>query len=241
MGRQLLLRRGTLKPAPVAAAGHALPTTNLSRRWRADSIAQTDNTAVATWANLAGGVDLTQATGASQPTYRTGRQNGKSAVAWPTSGNSSYVSASTFATLAQPFTMVGVCKPQDIGNMELAHWGNAEMYIQSGKWGVFAGSGFASTPAPVAATWYVFTAVFNGSTSAIYVNGTSVGTGSTSSGSGLSSTLNLGRHASNGSLNWRGDIGEFLVYSEAADANKRAQIHTYAQDYWGISVADYTP
>lgn len=220
---------------------YTVPATNLRNRWRADSIAQADNTAVASWPNLNGGVDLAQATSGDRPTYRTGRQNGKPAVAWPTSaGGTVHLLSTAFATQAQPVTFVGILKPSDISNMEFFHWGGtAEMYIESSKWNSWTGaSSIASAGAPTPNAWVVWTFVVNGASSAMYINGTQVATGNAGSLS-LGTTLNFGRHASTAGRNWRGDIGEFIVYTDAADATKRAQIHSYVQDYWGITVADY--
>jgi hypothetical protein len=222
------------------AQPHVLPATNLSRRWRADSIAQANNSAIATWPALVGGVDLVQTTPASQPTYVTNRKNGKPAAAWPTGGGSTYmVNATSFAVQSQPVTLSVVCKPYDIASsIELVGWNSIELFIQSSKWSSWSNATIVGSTA-VAGAWVVLTAVFNGATSSIYINGTQVGTGNGSSGQ-LGAILNLGRHQTN-FQNWHGDIGELLVYNAAADATTRAQIHSYVQDYWGITVSDYTP
>jgi hypothetical protein len=225
------------------AQPHALPATNLLRRWRADSIAQANNTAVATWPALIGGVDLTQATAGDRPTYVTNRQNGKPAVTWGTSANTMHLGATGFTVQAQPVTITAICKPSEIAaTMELLGFSgggnNAEMYMQSSKWRSWANAELISTGNATANAWVVFTFVLNGSTSALYINGTQVASGSGGNAT-LRETFFLGRHPTNG-LNWRGDIGEVIIYTGAADATTRAQIHSYVQDYWGITVTDYT-
>lgn len=45
--------------------------TSLKAWWKASSIAQGDNTAVASWTDVIGGIAAVQATGSLQPTYRT--------------------------------------------------------------------------------------------------------------------------------------------------------------------------
>jgi hypothetical protein len=85
------------------------PSTGLTGRLRADSIAQADNSAVATWPGLVGG-DATQATSGNRPTYKISGINSKPTVQFSRASAQSLgwagVSAST-----DPFSLFVVFQP----------------------------------------------------------------------------------------------------------------------------------
>jgi hypothetical protein len=99
----------------------------------------------------------------------------------------------------------------------------------------------------VTGTWYAYTSIarWSSSDALIYRDGTAVmtelawltdgNTDITDSADG-----SLGATASSGSLYFTGQIAAWLFYVGALTDAERAQVHTYIQDTYGITVSDYT-
>jgi hypothetical protein len=83
------------------------------------------------------------------------------------------------------------------------------------------------------------TIVFDGASSAIYVNGTSAASGDAGTGGLGNAAITIGWHPSVGGREFSGDVYEFLIYDHALTTNERATAHSYAQDTYGVTVADY--
>lgn len=217
-------------------AGYAPPSAGLVYRWRADSITGvSDGAAVSAWPALTGGQDLAQPTSGSQPTYAASGIGGRPAVRWPSTSSTAHMVVSTLAVLSQPVTIAVVCKPSDTTNMHAVHV-NEELQINSSKWTLYGGANLIATDNATAVA-QVVTGTYNGGSSLLHVNGAQQASGA-GGGVGTVATLNLGRH-SNGTRYWRGDIAEVLMYSLALSAGQRSQLHSYVQDRYGITVADF--
>ena len=93
----------------------AAPTdiTGLVRRWRADSVTVANAAAVSSWPALTGGVALTQATAANQPSFRTGVINGQPVVRFD--GTSDFMAVASAITHAQPVTVSVIMKRNAVG------------------------------------------------------------------------------------------------------------------------------
>lgn len=206
---------------------------SLVNRWRADSVAQTNGTAVSSWVSLTGGVSLAQATGTAQPSYIVSGINSLPVVRF--NGTSDNMSA-TITARAQPHTVALVLKAAvATGTLEPIDIGNPQILTSGTAWAQWEGTanitgGTFNTSATV------LTAVGNGASSVLYQNGASVATGNP--GTAASSTVALVGSTS-GSRWFNGDIAEVLWFSSGLSAGDRATVHTYVQDRYGITVSDY--
>lgn len=204
-------------------------------RWRADSIAQADGTAVASWEAKTGGVALGQTTAANQPTYHTAGIGGKPSVRFDGVDD---ILSGAITSRAQPVTIVAVTKSDvlPVSHRQLYHLGVEMMAHENDVWTGYAGAelyGGAVTVDPA-----VVTIIADGGSSVIYKDGTGATPGNLGT-SGLGSTAYVGGHPSL-SRPWDGDVAEILVYDHVLTADERSAVHSYVQDRYGITVSDYT-
>ena len=147
------------------------------------------------------------------------------------------------ADLAQPFTLYAVAKFDTVGAAEadLFGWHDVNLsclFQKSGKWGMYQGSTDKFASGASDTSLHLFAAVFNGSNSAIYVDGASTAISDTGTlalkllligaGSG-SAPITLGQPR----LGMDGAFCEAFVASSADDATAVATFRTYAQSKWG--------
>lgn len=229
--------RGTRRRT-VAPPADRVPTATLAHRFRADSITGlADGAAVASWPAKVGGQTFAQATAASQPAWAASAVNSKPAVRWPSAVNIKFMSSSGLGTLNQGYTVAAVVKNTTISdNLHLFAW-NTELQINASKWTLYGGANLSEASNAPANTWQIVVGIFNGGTSAIWRNGTQTATG-TGGGVQATGTFNLGQR-SDGVRQWEGDIAEVFVFSSALTNAQLVQLDSYAQDYYGITVADY--
>lgn len=236
-----ILRRGAIAAnRRKGTSGGANPASvpGLLRRWRADSIAQANGSAVSSWAALTGGVALTQATGTNQPTYQTSSINSLPGVRFVTDD----WLAATITADTQPVSYVIVLKPNSTATYQTIVHNGVEIQLNPSpggtgplSWEMFGGTSNITGGSP-STNPVVLTAVSD-TTSAVYANGASVVSGSAGT-SGATTTINVGRHPSV-SRPLNSDIAEILLYDHALTAPERATVHTYVQDRYAITVADY--
>lgn len=213
--------------------------TGLLNQWRVNDLADADGAAVTNWASQVGGVTLTQATAANRATMRTNRVNGKKALDWGAVANTKFYSG-TIVTDTQPTTWVAIVSADasiSTNQHQVIH-STQELHTETGGWKMYAGTSIAAQ-GTVGTGYMVITAVYNGASSQIYKNGTLIFSGSIGTAA-TGTALNIGRHPTSG-RQWRGDMAEVLRYSTALDAIQRAEVHSYVQDFYGITVADYVP
>lgn len=211
--------------------------TGLLRRWRADTIAQANNSAVSSWAALTGGATLAQATGSLQPLYITSGINGHPVVRFD--GVDDMLTA-TITDRAQPHTWIVVAKLASTGSLwKTAIQSGSEVWADSGGWTGYAGTGLITSTHTTNPA--VVTTVINGGSSAVYIDG---GLGASGAAGSLTTgtALAVGEHPNTGlSRPFDGDIAEILLYDHALTAGERATVHSYVQDRYGITVSDYVP
>ena len=207
--------------------------------WAADKITgQGDNTALATWPDGSGnGHDLTQATGAQQPTYyktTVGKTvNGRPAVWFGGTG----VMATAAWTLAQPFTVVMVLQLSSTAAVSVPYSTNAgTVYADTNagatSWTLAMGGTAGGQNFTIGTTLHFLVAIGNGASDALQQDGTQQSY-STVGSSGLSGAFLVGGFNTAGANSWPGPICEAIVYPSALSAANISALRSYAQAKWG--------
>lgn len=242
------------EPAPSGPPGPD-SITGLLRWLVADDVAQTDGSNVASWPDRVAGGATTQATSGLQPTLQTAELNGHAVVRFD--GTDDWMSTPSTA-LTSDLTVIAICKfatatptrgpvgldgsggrvfimrydfPASVPTATLVSYNSTTGTVNDGQ-------------APYTPTdWNVITGVRSANASQTFVNGTSAA--ATTGTAGLvgrsgSFSIAVGRADTFGATYLPGDIAEVLVYNHALDATERAVVHTYIQDTYGITVADYS-
>ena len=83
-------------------------------------------------------------------------------------------------------------------------------------------------------TWQSSIIVFNGSSSALYLNDISKITGNTGTTGLDNASFYLGINANNYNLHSNTKYGEILIYAKELNATERGQINTYFINKWGL-------
>lgn len=211
--------------------------TGLLRRWRADTIAQSNNTAVSSWSALTGGGALAQATGSRQPLYITSGINGLPVVRFDGSDD---LLTQTISSVAHPITWVLMAKLPSTGTSwrQVVQCGSEIWLRNTDGWTFYAGLDVPTsieTTNPVVMTSVMDTVGPN--VAQIYLDGTQRASGPHGS-LATGTTLAVGNH---GVLSrpYNGDVAELLLYDHALTAAERATVHSYVQDRYAIPVSDY--
>lgn len=223
-----------LGDAPAAAMDAPAGISGLVRRWRADSIAQANATAVASWPALTGGVALAQATAGARPTYITAGIGGQPTVRF--AGTDDVLGATTLPALPQPCTFVVVHKFNSVAaQSQLIDTGTLQLLILPSQYDSWAGVDLvAGTPTTSAA---VYSAVFNGAASRTLLNGTQIATGDAGTQSAGAGTFDVGGRPASANRFAQIDVSEILVYSKALSTAELSTVHSYVQTRYGITVA----
>src|SRR5215471_9045052 len=206
--------------------------------WKADSLGLTDGTAVSSWGDSsASGIALTQATSANQPIFKTNILNGNPVVRFD--GIDDRLRAASTLGLSQPntiFIVVGNWNSSTAGNLVDVATGDGARQLVAYDTGValgfYAGTGFVSD-APATHPGYIcISALFNGASSTINVNGTQVLTGNPGSNGLGQPTI-----GSDGGNAFGGDIAEIIVFNRALTAAERANVENYLGNKYGIQTS----
>jgi hypothetical protein len=203
---------------------------------KADTLVLSDNDPVATWTDSSGnGNDVTQGTAGTRPLYKTAIQNGLPVVRFD--GTDDYMIHTTL-NVSQPGTVFIVGKT-------LAGEGNTRFMdgetTGTDRWifgtsstnadyQIYAGTS-VDTGTPDTAFHY-FTVVFNGASSAGWVDAVSL-FASNLGAQNLASGITVGA-GQNGDENLTGDIGELLLYDSELSAPDRASVEAYLAAKWGL-------
>ena len=224
--RRLATARRRTVTAPPADATFPTEVTGLVNRWRADSIAAANGSAVASWAALTGGVALTAA-GTAQPTYITAGINGKPVVRFD--GTTDRLDA-TVTDRMQPVSVMVVAKLAStaVSGM-LYNAEGVELYAEGGRWIGWGGAALDGGAATTSASTIIFVA--NGASSAVNVNGTQVAGNAGSTGH--NAPINVGDY-SQGGYRLGGDIAEIAVYSRALTASDITALRAYTVAQYGV-------
>jgi len=224
----------------------ALPSTSgtLIANFDAGTIGQSDNTAVSSWSPAAGAESAasTQATGAKQPTFRTNKINGLPAVVFTTAAQSCMDTGAWGTSYAIPnvaFTVAKLTNTAD-ANFYSGRTPNFD-YMGETSSGTNIAIG-AGTPAEMlygftpGSAYHLYTAVYNGASSAIYIDSPyAPATGTT--GSGSSSNMPGLRFGSNsaGTTNFPDmELAEFAFYHGALTAGDIFIVQSYLAAKYGL-------
>jgi hypothetical protein len=220
-------RYGISLPTPVS-----IPSCNL---WLRGDQGVTISTGVSSWADYSGvGNNVTQATGANQPTSHTsGGPNNQAYVAFSAAASQS-LSLSAAALAASPWTVFAVAQSSTPG---------AEGFFFSVGGATngmaFGGSGAGTARAlwyPGAAvlgdsalspTWEQWTAQNTGAVSTLAINGTAQALTNSTTQPVAVATLTTGVGTGIGGNFWNGGIAEVIAYNRALSSQEIAQVQAY--------------
>lgn len=238
-----LNRAGVINPS-ASAPFDPSTVAGLIGWWKADALALSDGTAVATWTDSsAAGNNLTQATPANQPTYKTGIVNGKPIVRFD--GLASFMRAtftqgpaySLFAVAKSTSAAAGpfqILNADDVGSHRIFQFeyntGNLVMVTFTNV------TNYAPSQAATFTNWNYLSGVNDGSNAQVFVGGVGGSsvpeTGTPNSGAGL---FTIGADSTGGPNGFfPGDIAEALMYNNAVTPTNRGKIENYLKAKYGL-------
>lgn len=190
--------------------------------------------AVSQWNDKSGnGYNVTQATAANQPSY-TSAIGGKSVLTFDAAGPE-YLSNTAIADTAQPFTAFVVTRNDDTAvvkwiltgstttaNRALIRTNASE--IQAIDMGTVLSGGTMSTT-----LLGVSTSVINSTTSQLFLNGSSQGSGDAGANNLQDIRIGANHAAANG---WSGDIAEIIIYNSVLSTANRELVEAYLKNKW---------
>lgn len=215
----------------------SLPTANLIEHLAADSITGLgDGDGIATWVADVG-TNGVQGVAARRPTYKTGIKNGLPVARFD--GTTDGMDLTGLTAGLGSFTFVFVIDAAD-ANTTLEYLfdtatGRLIMAFQAGTITKMGWNDGAWKEPGIAITgWQILTFVLtSGANGEIFRNGVSLGTAAYTATAVGGATVLGAKHTAG--ANWfPGDIGEFLVYSDALDAATRGQTEAYLNNKWLI-------
>lgn len=226
---KLLAVRKTVGLLPSQVAGLQL--------WlKADALALADGNAVSSWTDSsANTLHAVQATGAKQPTYKTNIVNGKPVVRFD--GGDTLFSPAFGAALTVDWATILVCQltlsgisanQYIISSQDVADHGLLYARSSDKSYAMYNGSPVGGTQTDA---WAVIVAIYNGASSSIRVNATTV---SGNAGSDNLPRVGVGSNRDVGDY-FTGDIAEVLVYDPAPSAGELAQVRLGLGAKYGIS------
>ena len=178
---------------------------------------------------------LSQGTGANQPSSGLSTIVGLNAIGF---GSPTFLSSAAI-TQAQPVTIMAVVKlastagTQVAISTDLAGPQGPTMYIATVSglhYFAFAGTGQNGAGTPDTSA-HVFAVVFNGASSVIYIDGTSVGSANYGANGYSGMAFFLGKDVGNNY--WGGLVGEVLVYKSALSGANITTVSAYLRAKWG--------
>lgn len=203
----------------------------------------TVNGAVSSWASKAGTGTATQGIAANRPTYTTAGRNGKNVISFD--GTNDFLTSSTLS-INQPFSIVfaGFQATQSANSQYVCDGGTSTTRVvlawnatggAVGRLFMFCGTIVSPGSGQQAfGEWAVSSAVFNGASSQLRVNGSQIATGNP--GSTAITALTLGARYTGDSL-FVGDWGAFLVYSRALSETELLRVERYLGKLFSVNVA----
>ena len=227
--------------AQAAAGGGFVPSdvAGLLAWFQADNAGSITSSggAVSQWNDLSGnGNHLTQAAGANQPTTGTRTVNGRNVIDFDGTGDYLDVTMTSDAT-PYTFIFVGLFDTTAVQQNVIDAVGSSNRAVvlcsNAGVYGLYAATLTASAVAPSTTNAGIVASIFNGASSAMYVDGgTSIISGNPFEGNFVGLTLGA-RH--DGNLNFNGVIGEVLIYDSALPSTDLNSIGDYLATRWGMT------
>lgn len=212
-------------------------------RWRADTLAAhyTDGASVTHWQGTDKLTPWISSDNATKPTLQTNEINGHPVVRFAGHPGMWRDLQENHEPLFTESTIVGVVRFTNATGTQVfldGYSGRNSVYLSAGKYATYAGSTSVSTtnadllPHVITAT---FPAVRSGAQ--IYLDGTLIRTGSV--GAEIMSNFMIGSEGAGGNAA-NIDVAEVWVFDRELTTNERAALHSYVQDRYAITVADYT-
>ena len=220
---------------------------NLHTWYRADSIAQADNTAVTSWTDSSGGgFTMSQVNALKQPTLQTAEINGLPIVRFD--GTADGLASSAPGNGVNQ-TVIAVARASNVTGIRTIRGGQLQVTCNGGIPTAYSNSVNllgASTGGSIGTTNFVIlTFTFNDTTGAWawFRNGTADGSGTNTTVSLTGTALQAisGSDSTVSQEYWQGDIAEVISYTRVITAGERSNVHSYLQEKYGITVSDYVP
>jgi hypothetical protein len=228
-----------------------LPSANIAPHvwYAADKITGlVDSQAITTWPDAGpNGDDIAQAVGGSKPFYKTNIVNSQPVARFDGSADFLSGAYTNAGALTQPFTIFAVAAldaaavndgnlrtivdGDDITNRALVR---QDLTASPDDWAIYAGTLITSGDA-TDSNWTIFTALFNGASSQLWEDGTSILSGD--AGAQDPDGLTVGAKYDGTAAWWDGDIAEIIVYDANLGAADRSTVQQYLADKYGISTA----
>ena len=177
------------------------------------------------------GYDLTQATGANKPTFKTNIQNGLSVARWD--GTADWMESDSWAAISVPFTIFIAENSNGLGGaaqrnftdgqsgggarMDLSHHTSGELRIFQGAGGAV---GYDKVPTE---SFEILTASFNGTSSFVRINGSQSTPVASDPGSNSPTGMTVSGYYGHDAYWFDGDMGDIIFYDgDEAVANNEA-------------------
>lgn len=228
LARQVGVSRASTESSVPTFFPSVITSGTLLAWYQADKLALTDGSAVSAWPDVSGnGFAATQGTGASQPTFHVNQQNGLPAIVFDGVND---CLTTTVPTTAQPFTIFTIAnatgQPTNRGvwggtfgsNSLLTNFSTLEL------------NSLASSGSAAPAGWHNMTALVNGGSSLLRVDGTQVASGAAGSSSLLAFVI--GEGAPGPFAPWSSGIGELLIYTGALSPADVLVVEAYLSQKW---------
>lgn len=195
------------------------------------------NGKVEEWRDKSGnGNKVNQSTEANRPNSGVKYKNGYNTIDFDANTSDYLISSSPWTTpLTQPITVFIVSNTNSLNSTRYVFAGlNAGEAVffkdSSNKYTMNAGASLADSSA-IDTAFHCWTLEFNGASSDLSKDGTSVATGNAGANGLTGMALGSSRL---GTLFHDGSIGEVLIYDGALSAGDITSIETYLSDKWGL-------
>jgi hypothetical protein len=177
------------------------------------------------------GYTLTQTNPSSRPGLSSSKRNGRNYFEF-TVGQP----VTLFAVVRNGASVGNILNRQIIGNAVSPNASPA-LYVSNGVWRQSAGTEHVSSTS-VDQNWHYLSAIYNGSTSRLYLDGVLILDSSANANPGtnswLSSPFVIGSRGT-GEFGWIGDIAEVMMFGSALDDASRQHTEKYLAGKWGFT------
>lgn len=216
-------------------------TDGLQMAFDATDLDLSDTDSVTTWPDGSGnGRDLT---GVNGPTYRADVLNGNPVVRFD--GTDDHFTRDELFDFAQPNMLFVVCRFSDLTGdrrvMDNLNSGDRNLFLaDSGNLSIWSGS-YVEDPAIIDTDWHIFRCVWDGASSAIYVDGSERVTGDAGL-QGFENGIIVGALNITAEMSqfFEGDIAEFLFYDRELTSQEITDTESYLTSKWLESSGSWT-
>jgi hypothetical protein len=195
--------------------------------------------AVSQWNDKSGnGYNLTQSTSARQPSTGTRTLNGRNVLAF--NGTSDYLVRNSTPVLTQPNTVFVVAASDTVNAQQVVfddggssgQSGGAVYISNDNKFHIYALGSVEVGNTNANTNPHCFSAVFNGTSSTLFVDGTQSGS-SGDAGSQSMTGFSVGDFQDGFGWYWGGVVAEVVVYHSLLSDAQRQSVESYLRAKWG--------